>query len=143
MSKGGCWMSLQSSEVVRYLTPSDLYNINNEIMDGDTFVRDLHLLKSAAARPAIQLFGQEQFPTLVDKAAALLHSLAYHHLFVDGNKRTAVQAVTLFLNLNGYTLTWNYGVEYPYILEVAQGMHDVADIATWLAQYVHPTAQSF
>jgi death on curing protein len=133
-------MSLQNNDEVRYLTSSDLYNINNEIMEGNTYVRDLHLLKSAAARPAIQLFGQEQFPTVIDKAAALLHSLAYHHLFVDGNKRTAVRAVALFLELNGYQLTWNYSTEYPFILEVAQGKHDVAGISTWLIQYIHPTA---
>jgi death on curing protein len=133
-------MNLQSNEVIRYLTPAELYDINNEIMEGDTYVRDTRLLKSAAARPAIRVFGEEQFPTLVDKAAALLHSLAYHHLFVDGNKRTAVQAVTRFLGLNGHSLTWNYASEYPYILEVAQGKHDVYDIATWLTQYVHPVA---
>jgi death on curing protein len=142
MNKGGYWMSLQNSESIRYLTPSDLYNINNEVMGGDTYVRDLHLLNSAAARPAIRLFGQEQFPTLVDKAAALLHSLAYHHLFVDGNKRTAVRAVALFLDLNGYILTWNYTSEYPFILEVAQGRHDVSDIALWLAQFIHSAAQA-
>ncbi len=45
--------------------------------------------KSAAKRPALVLFGETQFPTLLDKAASVLHSLAYHHLFADGNKRTA------------------------------------------------------
>src|SRR6266852_4322508 len=105
---GGCSMNSASDKPIRYLTASDLYNINNEVMDGDTLVRDLHLLGSAARRPAIILVWQEQFPTLLDKAAALLHSLAYHHLFMDGNKRTAVRAVTLFLGLNGYDLTWTH-----------------------------------
>ena len=122
----------------QYLTASDLYNINVEIMDGNTLPRDLHLLDSAARRPAITVFGEEQFPTLLDKAAALLHSLAYHHLFIDGNKRTAVRAVTLFLQLNGYAITWDYAHEYDFVLEVAQGQHDIPEIAAWLAQFVRP-----
>lgn len=123
---------------IRYLTASELYNINVEILDGDTLVRDLHLLTSAARRPMITLFGQEQFPTLIDKAAALLHSLAYHHLFMDGNKRTALQAVTIFLNLNGYDLTWDAQTEYAFILDVAQGKYDVPAIAAFLAPFLRP-----
>lgn len=121
---------------IRYLTPSDLYNINYEITNGDAFVRDAHLLQSAARRPSLYLFGEAQFPTLVEKAAALLHSLAYHHLFADGNKRTAVRAVQLFLELNGHHLTWDFKAHYPFILDVAQGKYDVAEIATWLSPYI-------
>ena len=123
---------------VVYLSASDLYNINSDVTDGNTWVRDMHLLDSAARRPAISLFGQPQFPTLLDKAAALLHSLAYHHVFMDGNKRTAVYAVSAFLKLNGWQVTWNHDTEYPFVLEVAQGIHDVPDIAQWLAQHVRP-----
>src|SRR5260221_12629996 len=125
---------------IQYLTASDLYNINVEIMDGNTLPRDLHLLDSAARRPGITVFGEEQFPTLLDKAAALLHSLAYHHLFIDGNKRTAVRAVSLFLQLNDHVITWDYAREYDYVLEVAQGQHDIPEIAAWLAQFVHPAS---
>lgn len=122
----------------RYLTVSDLYNINYEVTEGETAIRDVHLLSSAAARPAISLFGQPQFPTLLEKAAALIHSLAYHHLFIDGNKRTAVRAVTLFLEMNGHTVAWDYQAEYPFILEVAQGKCEIPEIAAWLVQYVKP-----
>lgn len=125
---------------VRYLNALDLYNINAEITGGDTHVRDVHLLKSAASRPMIVLFGEPQFPTLVDKAAALLHSLAYHHLFADGNKRTAVTAVERFLALNGYEVTWEKDTQYPFVLEVAQGHYDPAAIAEWLALYIRPHA---
>jgi death-on-curing protein len=123
---------------IRYLTPSDLYNINVEVMNGDTLVRDLHLLTSAARRPFLSFFGQPQFPTVIDKAAALLHSLAYHHLFMDGNKRTALIAVTRFLEMNDYEVAWDAQVEHDFILDVAQGKHDVPAIAEWLAQYVRP-----
>lgn len=124
------------SDVVRFLSASDLYNINVEVMGGDTLVRDANLLYSAARRPFLIFYGEPQFPTIIDKAAALMHSLAYHHLFMDGNKRTALKAVTKFLEMNGYEVTWNSKVEYDYILEVAQGLHDVPQIAEWLKQYV-------
>lgn len=121
---------------IRYLTVSDLYNINFTVTGGDTFVRDIHLLESAAKRPAIVLFGEPQFPTIIDKAAALMHSLAYHHLFADGNKRTAVRATAYFLELNGYTPTWDEAEAEAFALEVAQHEQEVADIVTWLEQHV-------
>lgn len=122
-------MSSNDSKPVRYLSASDLYNLNDEVTGGHTFVRDLHLLDSASARPAMVVFGEVQFPTMVDKAAALLHSLAYHHLFADGNKRTALRAVTLFLFINGYRLTWDDAAQRDLLLEIAQGKYDAAQIA--------------
>jgi death-on-curing protein len=121
---------------IHYLTASDLYSINFEVTGGDTFVRDLHLLDSAVNRPKLALFGQAQFPTLIDKAASLLHSLAYHHLFVDGNKRTAALALAKFLEINGVRLTWDAATGYDFILEIAQGKHEVEEIAARLAKYV-------
>lgn len=129
-------MHLSDNKRVEYLSASDLYNLNDEVTSGHTYVRDVHLLNSAAKRPAIVVFGEEQFPTLIDKAAALLHSLAYHHLFADGNKRTALRAVTLFLEKNRHTLTWDDATEYALLLEIAQGKYDVAQIAERLAPYV-------
>ncbi len=121
---------------VRYLTAPELYAINDSVTDGEALIRDLHLLQSAVARPAISLFGEAQFPTVLDKAAALMHSLAYHHLFIDGNKRTAVRAVELFLEMNGYAVTWQFAGEYPFVLEIAQAKHDVPAIAAWLSGQV-------
>lgn len=135
-------MNSNDARPVQYLSVSDLYNINHEVTEGHTFVRDIHLLNSAARRPALSLFGEPQFPTLIDKAAALLESLAYHHLFADGNKRTALRAVTAFLQLNGYDIRWDYEAEYAFVLEVAQGKHDVPVIAEWLTQYIQPLEES-
>ncbi len=129
-------MNLSANKPVEYLSASDLYNLNDTVTDGHTYVRDLHLLNSAALRPAIVVFGEEQFPTLIDKAASLLHSLAYHHLFADGNKRTALLAVTLFLEKNGHVLTWDDATEYDLLLEIAQGLYDVEQIAERLAPYI-------
>jgi death-on-curing protein len=130
-------MNSTSANAVRYLTASDLYAINDRVT-GAAFVRDLHLLNSAALRPTLVLFGQPQFPTLIDKAACYLHSLAYHHLFADGNKRTAAEAVALFLKRNGHEVTWDAFTAQAFILEVAQGVLDVERVAVGLAAHVRP-----
>lgn len=131
-------MNLNDDNPITYLTASDIYNINDAVTEGHTFVRDVHLLNSAVQRPKLVLFGEAQFPTLIDKAASLLHSLAYHHLFADGNKRTAVYALVLFLEKNGRQIEWNRGDAHRFILEIAQGKHDVPAIAAWLAPQIHP-----
>lgn len=131
-------MNSPDDKSIRYLTASDIYNINDTITHGHTFVRDVNMLNYAVRRPKLEMFGEVQFPTLVDKAAALLHSLAHHHLFADGNKRTATLAVTLFLQVNGYRLTWDDAAQQAFVLEIAQGKYDAAQIARQLAQYVEP-----
>jgi death-on-curing protein len=131
-------MPSKPAESIAYLTASDLYNLNDQVTDGHTFVRDVNLLHSAAARPALVLFGVEQFPTLIDKAAALLHSLAYHHLFADGNKRTAALAVEGFLTLNGACMTWSEADKRAFLLEVARGGLDAEQVAERIARWVVP-----
>ncbi len=64
-------------------------------------VRDVGLLDSAVARPRLRTFGEDASPTLALKAAALSHSVASSHAWVDGNKRLAWLATAVFLDLNG------------------------------------------
>ena len=65
-------------------------------------VRDVGLLGSAVARPQQSAFGEDAYPTLWEKAAALLHSVANNHALIDGNKRLAWIATATFLDLNSY-----------------------------------------
>lgn len=128
-------MNSPNAKGVRYLTAEDLININAAITH-DPMIRDLHLLHSAVRRPKLALFGEPQFPALADKAAALLESLAYHHLFVDGNKRTAVQAVDLFLARNGARFRYDAAHDAGFVLAVARGEVDTAAIAAWIEERV-------
>lgn len=121
--------------MVRYLSAADIYVINENIVGHRPQVRDRRLLRSAADRPLIRVFGEEQFPTLIDKAAALLHSVAYHHLFGDGNKRTAQGALILFLEANGYCLVCEDREIASFILEIAQGQHPVDAVSDWLQDH--------
>jgi death-on-curing protein len=120
---------------LEFLTPADLYAIAEEVLGRKPDVRDRYLLLKAAARPLLIVFGEEVFPTLMDKAAALLHSLAAHHLFYDGNKRTATAATIRFLRMNGVQPTWDDTTVYDFVLDVAQNKLDVPEIAAWLAEH--------
>ncbi len=121
--------------MVRYLSAADIYVINEEIIGHRPLVRDRRLLRSAADRPLIRIFGEEQFPTIIDKAASILHGIAYHHLFSDGNKRTAQGAVVMFLEANGYQITWQADEASEFILEIAQGKHEVEAVSEWLTTH--------
>lgn len=93
-------------------------------------VRDLGLLDSAAHRPQTSLFGEEAYPGLAQKAAALLHSIARNHALVDGNKRLAWLACETFLDLNGHVASVSDDEAFELVLAVATGrVDDVDEIA--------------
>lgn len=73
----------------------------NEAFIGRRGVRDVGLLESALMRPSSSAFGQDAYPDLWSKAAALLHSIIRNHPFMDGNKRTSVNLALAFLDRNG------------------------------------------
>lgn len=64
-------------------------------------IRDLGLLAAAAARPEASAFGDDAYPDLWTKAAALLHSVVKHHPLVDGNTRLGWLACAVFVDING------------------------------------------
>jgi death-on-curing protein len=90
------------------------------------------LLEAAWGRPMQTIFGQDAYPTLPEKAAALLHSLARNHPFADGNKRTAAIAAIFMLRVNGLRVTWETADALENIVAVAEGKLSVADFAAWL-----------
>ena len=66
--------------------------------------KDINLLESAVGRPFQTFGGNELFPTIPAKAAALFHALVCNHCFTNGNKRTAVIALDFFLTENDWML---------------------------------------
>jgi death-on-curing protein len=96
-------------------------------------LRDAGLLDSACHRPAATVFGEDAYPTLLLKAAALLHSLTANHPFIDGNKRTAWLSTVVFLRDNGAEVIAPdaYDGEITaLVLEIAAGtLREVGDIA--------------
>ena len=95
-------------------------------------VRDIGLLDAALGRPRSTVFGNDAYPTLALKAAALLHSLAKSHPLVDGSKRLAWLATTVFLELNGHGTSLDDEAAFRLVWDVAAGDHLVEDIALGL-----------
>lgn len=117
-----------------FLSVEDLLRIAARVVEGDVGVRDLGLLEAAAARPQTSLFGEDAYPTVHAKAAALLHSIVNNHALVDGNKRLGLAGVIAFLGLNGWVLTLTNDEAYDLVISVADGsVHDVPEIAAVLA----------
>ena len=71
---------------------------------GDPGVRDQGLLESAVAQPRARFGGNDLYPSIAEKAAALAFSLVKNHPFFDGNKRTGYGAMMMFLSRNGHTI---------------------------------------
>jgi death on curing protein len=109
-----------------YLSLEDLLDLVNALGAGP--IRDLGLLDSACHRPQASLFGQEAYPTLAGKAAALLHSVARNHALVDGNKRLALLATVVFLRINGYILDLTDDEAFDLTMSVAAGQLDAEGI---------------
>ena len=112
----------------RLLTTEDLVAIATRIGRGDPQIRDLGLLESAAARPGTSVFGDDAYPDLETKAAALLESLVRNHALIDGNKRLGWLALVLMLALNGVRLDVDDDEAYDLVIGVAEGRHGIAAI---------------
>lgn len=111
----------------------DLLHIAERALGAPPEVRDLGLLESAAARPWATAFGEDAYPDLETKAAALVHSLARNHALVDGNKRLSLAALIAFLGINGLRLHWTNDEAHDAIVSVASGeLDDVPSIADLL-----------
>ncbi|MDO9407471.1 type II toxin-antitoxin system death-on-curing family toxin [Patulibacter sp.] len=109
-----------------FLTLAELLHVADRVIEGDVAVRDHGLLESVLARPRATAFGSDAYPTLEEKAAALLHSLARNRALVDGNERLALAGTFAFLGVNGRRLTLSHDEAYDLVIAVATG--DVDEI---------------
>jgi death-on-curing protein len=84
-------------------------------------VLDVGLLDSALARPRASAFGEDAYPTLDLKAAALLHSVCKNHALVDGNKRLSWLLTETFLRRNAHGVALSDEQIYALVMDVAAG----------------------
>jgi death-on-curing protein len=124
---------------MRYLTLHEVLEAHEHILrqsGGEPGLLNLGALESALAQPRMTFGGQDLYPTIVEKAAALGFSLIQNHPFVDGNKRTAHAAMETFLVLNGYQLNATVEEQEDTILKVAAGQSGREAFTEWLRQHV-------
>ena len=104
-------------------------------------MRDVGLLEAAVHRPRASVLGQDAYPDLFTKAAALLHSLARNHPLVDGNKRLAWLATYVFCAKNGVELDTDDDAAYDLVIAVASGsLDEIEEIARILRSFVSAVA---
>lgn len=88
------------TDPVEYLDLDDVLSLAERLLGSSLAVRDVGLLGSAVARPQTTVGGEDAYPDLWTKAAALLQSIVNNHALVDGNKRLGWLATAVFLELN-------------------------------------------
>lgn len=125
--------------MTEYLDLDDLLAAAEAAVGSRADVRDIGLLQAAVARPQASAFGNEAYPTLDEKAAALLQSVVAGHPLVDGNKRLGWVAIRLFYRLNDADVRPTPDEAFDLVVSVASGdRRDVAEIAGTLAQWRTP-----
>ncbi len=111
----------------------DLMAVAAAVLEEQVQVRDWGLLESALARPQATVFGEDAYPTVWDKAAALLMSLVGNHALVDGNKRVGFTAAILLLRKNGRDVVVPEDPAYALVIDVAEHrLIEVAEVAAVL-----------
>lgn len=120
---------------MRYLATDEVLLIHERVLDrsgGAGGIRDWNLLDSAIQRPRAAFGGEELYADIFSKAAALGHSLLLNHPFVDGNKRTAWEAMHTFIEENGYILRATADEIVELVLRIEDKSLSVAQSTQWL-----------
>jgi death-on-curing protein len=127
------------SEPIEFLDLDDLVELARSLLGDPPPIRDIGLLGSAAARPQTTAFGEDAYPDLITKAAALLQSIVNNHALVDGNKRLGWLATAVFLELNGIKASHASNDDvYDLVVWIAASNPDLDDITTRLRRVIQP-----
>jgi death-on-curing protein len=129
---------MSSDPRIRYIDIEDIAALIAHLGIGP--IRDVGLIESSLHRPRAVVFGMETYPDLLEKAAALLHSLARNHALFDGNKRIAWASMVLFLRLNGRRVRANTTVNLEFMLACARGDLELEEMTDWLRANSEPVA---
>lgn len=125
--------------LVVYLNLDDLLIIHTDQIErygGSHGIRDVNLLESALFRPQSSFGGEDLYPDFFEKAAVFVHSLLLNHAFADGNKRTAMASLLVFLELNNMSLHCSQ----EELIDVAKAIENKAwdkkKIIFWLKNHI-------
>jgi death-on-curing protein len=118
---------------VEFLDLDDVIGLARRLLGDPPPVRDVGLLGSAVARPQTTVGGDDAYPTIWSKAAALLQSIVNNHALVDGNKRLGWLCTAVFLELNDASVAGASNDDvYELVLRVAATSVDVDALAASL-----------
>ncbi|TRZ71168.1 MAG: alcohol dehydrogenase [Actinobacteria bacterium] len=118
---------------VEYLELEDVVALAAILFGDPPPIRDIGLLGSAVARPRTSAFGQDAYPDILTKAAALLQSIVNNHALIDGNKRLGWLSTAVFLEVNGVkALRISNDDVYDFVIWVAATSPAIEEIVARL-----------
>lgn len=118
-------------------TLQDIYELHTQLENAfvlSSGVRDENLLASAVNTPFQTFMGNDLYPSIYDKAAQLCYGIANNHPFTDGNKRTALHSMYVYLIINGFDITATQQDVENMIIDVAAGNMTNVELAQWLRE---------
>ena len=130
--------------MTRYLTFAEVLELHQSVLErwgGAGGIRDLGILESALAQPRQSFGGQDLYPDLATKAAALCFSLVLNHPFIDGNKRIGHAAMETFLMVNDHELRAPVDEQERIMLDLAAGNFTRDSFVEWVKQHTGPTGR--
>lgn len=128
--------------MILYLSMQEVVEMHKSIIastGGATGIRDVAALESSLALPQTKYFGNEQYPTITEKAGILGFSIIKNHPFIDGNKRIGQMSMEAFLMFNGYELDATATEQENVILSVAAGKIEKEEFIIWLDKHIIPS----
>jgi death-on-curing protein len=118
---------------VEYLELEDVVALAAILFGDPPPIRDIGLLGSAVARPRTSAFGEDAYPDILTKAAALLQSIVNNHALIDGNKRLGWLSTAVFLEVNGMrALRISNDDVYDFVIWVAATSPAIEEIVARL-----------
>lgn len=123
--------------MIYYISAAQVIALHRALIErfgGSAGLRDKGALESAVGRPAMTFGGEDLYPDIAAKAAAMMHSLVLNHPFIDGNKRVGVAAAELFVLVNGWDLRASDVDLEELTLSVARGDMEIEPLTIWFRQ---------
>jgi death-on-curing protein len=122
-----------------YLEVEDILDFHDDAIrrfGGDGGIHDLGLIESAVAQPQMTFDGNDLYPTIEEKAAALAFSLACNHGFIDGNKRVAHAAMAVFLDVNGFRVEADVDEQERVFMDLADHKVTRDELIQWIRTHL-------
>ncbi|WP_427182361.1 type II toxin-antitoxin system death-on-curing family toxin [Paenibacillus sp. TC-CSREp1] len=128
--------------LVRYLSIQEVIAINVAMIKryspGEQIgVKDSNLLESAVLRPQSSAFGDEAYPTVYEKAAAIFQSLGQNHPFQNANKRTAFTAMVIFLRYNDILFKMEQTLAEDFTVDMVNHKYSFEELTSMIHTHCH------
>lgn len=125
--------------MMRFLSIENIILFHGKIIKetgGSAGIRDRGLIESALNRAFVTYDGEDLYPGINEKIAAIAHSLISNHGFIDGNKRIGVAVMVILLRMNNINVSYTQKELIDLGLKAAQGIMKEKDILNWIDEHI-------